>query len=223
MLFTSAYRLVYALSLIQIIASLARVALYGVEDKWILNLYQVILPLYASGIAVSMHRMLRCTRSPVPDNDSRKCLNSVAGQYGNLVFMLPFWALAIGLECTYIYRSLLASTTIANCVAPLWRSPDVFFLKHVQFGCLAIYPHLVLPLPILASLYNALRALRRRAIEVHGTDPVPDPEFTSTNPNVVKYIPAWMACQAKDLIDDPALVAVGEKGEKVDVQGKASV
>ncbi|KAK6983845.1 hypothetical protein R3P38DRAFT_3112965 [Favolaschia claudopus] len=167
MLFTAAYRIVQAICLIQIAASVARLSLYGLDDLWVFKFCQIAPALHSCMFAHAVNRLLSCARSPVPENHKRKRWNSVSGQYYALLGFTLFSGQVIVLEFLYFYSSSFAARIVTTCAAPLWRGPGFLVFRHFHVSCLIVYLDLVLRFAVLASIFHALLVLRRRAIEVY--------------------------------------------------------
>jgi len=195
--FTAYYRLVYALSLLQIASSVATLALYGADGYVV---FTVVTPTaYAFCTAVMMHRMLSYARRPDPNHPHSR----VKGQYYMLIYTVGMWVLCILVLFYYTtYRSALLSTALAIC-AP-WK----FF---ANMKCVPLGMDTVLPFAILTTVHSASRALRRQAVELHGMDIVVAPlvpvaqsasESAAAATDPKKFIPAWMAPHVADLARD---------------------
>ncbi|KAJ7815305.1 hypothetical protein B0H14DRAFT_2713723 [Mycena olivaceomarginata] len=181
-------RVVYTLSIVQLACNVATLILFSPEgDGDVLAVALLCgLILFSFFTAVTMHRMLSFARSSGSDNS----LSRVGGQYYVLLAQIPMWM---------VYILLWFSVTSSPSVLSISRTScaTARFLKHIE--CIPLGIEIVLAGIIPIASYFAARALRRRAVELHGTEMVAESVFGR------KYIPAWMAPHVADLGGDVRL------------------
>ncbi|KAJ7020078.1 hypothetical protein C8F04DRAFT_1197041 [Mycena alexandri] len=73
-------------------------------------------------------------------------------------------------------------------------------LSFMELECIPLGMHVALPLGILVTVCPAYRALRRRATTLYGSELVPAPQFGSSAPTEARFIPAWKAAHVADVV-----------------------
>ncbi|KAJ7893298.1 hypothetical protein B0H14DRAFT_2684617 [Mycena olivaceomarginata] len=195
MLFTSfiaRYRLVYALCLLQIVSGVATLALYGADGNVASKIIQVAPTFYAFLTAWMMHLMLSYARRADPSDYRPR----VEGQYRLLICTVGVWMYCILVSFWILPQSTRLSTALVSC-------PPTDFPANLK--CVPLATDIILPFSILGAAYSALRALRRRAVELHGTEMVTIPVGCSLwVPPPQNLVAAWMLPHVADLTRDTA-------------------
>ncbi|KAJ7166963.1 hypothetical protein C8R46DRAFT_1095650, partial [Mycena filopes] len=196
--FTTRYRFIYALSLLQVVAGVATVCLYGLVGGVAKTIIQLTPPAYALGTAVLMRRMLPYTtrKTDTPSNLSR-----VDVHYYNLIFTCFMWALCFvntrDFDLYGLPKYEASSKALALCAQSAPSTMD-------SWKCIPPGMDAVLPIAIVVALFSTCRALKRRAVALYGTELVAAPPLESSDQSSnstaeTKLIPAWMAVQIADV------------------------
>ncbi|KAF7363051.1 hypothetical protein MVEN_00656900 [Mycena venus] len=183
--FIARYRFVYALCLLQIVSGVATLALYGADGSVASKVIQVAPTVYALITALKIHRMLSYAHRADPSQP----LSRVEGQYLLLIYMVGMWVLCILVSFWPQYRRF--STMLASCLSTNFPA---------NLKCVSLATDIVFPFSILGAVYSALRALQRRAVELHGADMVAIPVECSLSVTYPQnLIEAWMLPHVADL------------------------
>ncbi|KAJ6554643.1 hypothetical protein B0H19DRAFT_1154268 [Mycena capillaripes] len=183
--FTAKYRLARRLSLLQLASSAATLALYGANGNYASKVLQLAPTIYALLTIGTLHRMLYYTRHV----NKAKAYSRIDMQYCMLIYMIGMWALCVVCWIYGATQSAVLSNALASC-AP----HDSYFLRNSS--CVPLWIDLFLPFLIIAALHSAMRALRQRAVSVHGTARIQGPvQNTPDTPNETPGVglPAWLA------------------------------
>ncbi|KAJ6585969.1 hypothetical protein B0H19DRAFT_1111058 [Mycena capillaripes] len=183
--FIAKYRLARRLSMLQLASSTATLALYGADGDYASKGLQLAPTIYALFTIGMLHRMLYYTRHV----NQAKAFSRIDIQHSMLILMIGMWIYCIFCWMYSATQSAVLSATLASC-AP----HHSYFLTNPQ--CIPLWIDLVLPFLIIATLRSAMRALRQRAVSVHGTARIQGPvQTTSDISNDVPGagLPAWMA------------------------------
>ncbi|KAJ7181263.1 hypothetical protein C8R46DRAFT_1071797, partial [Mycena filopes] len=197
--FTTRYRFVYALSLLQVVAGVATVWLYGLVGGVAAAIIQLTPPAYALGTAVLIHRMLPYTtrKTDTPTNLSR-----VDVHYHNLIFTCFMWVLCFVNTRDFDFYGLPKYEASSKALALCAQSASSID----SWKCIPPGMDAVLPIAIVVALFSTCRALKRRATALYGTEfklvaapPLESSDQSSDSTAETKLIPAWMAVQVADV------------------------
>ncbi|KAJ7769458.1 hypothetical protein B0H16DRAFT_1517892 [Mycena metata] len=181
------YRLIYALSLVQVIVGVWTVWIYGVGEDVGAAVFQLTPTYYGMLTAAIMHRMLPYTLKTDPTHR----FSRVDTHCTNLM-------------CVVVFGFLSGMATFAACAkdplafaAPKWFPLEMNLIPLI---CIAL------------TAFSAYRSLKRRAVELYGAELAEAPEVGgfmialyetpqgSSEPKEAKVVPAWLVAQVADVM-----------------------
>ncbi|KAJ7166967.1 hypothetical protein C8R46DRAFT_1351168 [Mycena filopes] len=219
--FTTRYRFIYALSLLQVVAGFATVWLYGLVGGVAATIIQLSPPVYALCTVAMIHRMLPYTTRRT---DPATTFSRVDMHYYNLIYTLFMWGLCRELF-TFFLQSILSPAAIhpsQPSLRPLVvNTRNLYGLPKYEpaskalalctqsapsmdsdsWKCVPVGMDAVLPIAIVVAVFSTCRTLKHHAIAFYGTELVAAPPLESASDSTAeaKPIPAWMAVQVADV------------------------